>query len=114
MFVVFGFVLFVGLVGLGLYLLMIMREVPGAAEERFGKLEALPEDIGKWKHDETSPDAVSAAAEGLKREVRYLFDPDASFGRGKLVRQVRYRDTATNEITRVDPEEVIKRKRIRE
>ncbi len=114
MFAVFGFVLFVGLVGVVLYLLMIMREVPGAAEERFGRLEALPDDIGKWKLDEDSPEARAAADEGLKREVRYLFDPDASFGRGKLTRQVRYRDLATNEIARIDPEEIIKRKRIRE
>lgn len=114
MFAVFGFVLFVGFVGLVLYLLMIFREVPGAAEERFGKLEALPEDVGKWKTDVDSPEGRAATAEGLKREVRYLFDPEASFGRGKLTLQVRYRDLSTNEITRIDPEEVVKRKRIRE
>jgi hypothetical protein len=88
---------------------VIHREVPGAVEQRFGVLEALPEDIGKWKADTESDEGKAAAARGLRRESRLFHDAQAN----RLLRQVRYRNQATNEIARVDPDEVVKRKRIR-
>lgn len=110
---VFGFIFMIGVIGILFYLLVIYREVPGAVEQRLGVWEALPDDIGKWKVDTDSPEAAEAQRKGLKRETRLWHDPNAGFlGRGKLVRQTRYRN-ASNEIVRVDPDEVVERKRVR-
>jgi len=108
------FLLSVGVAALGVYVALILHLVPGAAEERLGVLEELPIDIGVWKTDETSPAGHAAEAKGLSRQVRVLHRPAAGwFGGDRLVRQVRYRDRATDEIVLVDPEEVTKRRRIR-
>jgi hypothetical protein len=69
-------------------------------------LEALPENLGKWKVEERTPD-------GLQREVRHLFHEGGLMSAGALIRQVRYRDPASDEIVRVDPEEVVRRRRIK-
>ena len=107
------FLILVGVVAVGIYLVFIIREVPGMAEQRIGRLE-LPPDLGKWKLDEDSPEATRAGAEGLKREVRHIWDPDAGFlGRGKLTRQVRYRSLETNAIERIEPDEPIKPRRVK-
>jgi hypothetical protein len=112
MLAVYLFVFTVGLIGVALYLLLMFREVPGAAEERFGKLEDLPQDIGKWVVDEDSPEAGSAKKQGLLREVRYFHDTEHNrFSGGRLLKQVRYRNAETRKIERVEPDEVFKRKR---
>ncbi len=112
MLTVYLFVFTVGLIGVGLYLLLMFREVPGAAEERFGKLEELPQDLGKWVIDEDSPEAGSAKKEGLVREVRFFHDTEhAKFSGGRLLKQVRYRNAETRKIERVEKDEVVKRKR---
>ncbi len=100
---------------MALYLGLMLREVPGFAEQRLGKLEALPPHIGKWRTDEDSPEAETAAKEGLRREIRYMYDDAASLFApgGKLTCQVRYRDAETNAIVRAEPERVIKRKRVK-
>ena len=108
------FLLLVGALGVGVYLLFILRLVPGAAEERFGVLEPLPEDVGKWKLDESSAEGKVAASEGQRREERLYFEESTGLlSGGRLVRQVRYRSAETNEIVRVDPDQPVKRKRIR-
>jgi hypothetical protein len=113
--VIVGFLFIIGLVGLVFYIVIIQSEVPGAVEQRLGVLEALPEDVGKWKVDDTSEDAKDAISKGLRREVRIWHDPNAGvFRKNQLVRQVRYRNAATNEIVRVEPEEVIRRKRVKQ
>jgi hypothetical protein len=109
---VFLFCLALAFVG-GVIYLFIQSYVPGLVEQRFGVLEALPEDIGKWKSDDESEEGKAAAARGLRREERLFHDPNARGGGGKLVRQVRYRNRATNEIVKVEPDEIVKRKRIR-
>jgi len=96
-------------VGIGIYLLFIMNLVPGAKEERIGVLEPLPADVGKWKEDPDSDAGKRAAAEGLVREVRH-FHYEAS---GRLVRQVRYRSRESGEIVRTEPDEGVKRRRVR-
>jgi hypothetical protein len=103
------FLLFVGVAGVGVYLLFMFNLVPGMAEERIGVLEALPADTGTWKPDPDSPEGRAAAAEGLNREVRHYFYED----RGRLVFQARYRNRDTQEIVRADPEVPVKRRRIR-
>jgi hypothetical protein len=109
----FAFLFMIAVVGILFYLLVIHREVPGAVEQRFGVYEALPQDVGKWKVDEESDAAKEARKKGLTREVRYWFDENKGFfGKGRLIRQVRYKNPG-NEIVRVDPEEVIERKRVR-
>jgi hypothetical protein len=114
MIAIVAFLVLVAFIGILLYLLVIQREVPGMVEQRFGVLEGLPEDIGKWKIDEDSEAGRAARQRGLKREVRLWHDPNQGFlGGGKLVRQVRYRNVATNEIERVEPDEPVRRRRVR-
>src|SRR6185436_9238254 len=95
---VFAFLLVLAFIGGLIYLLVVQREVPGIVEQRFGVLEALPSDIGKWRSDDESEEGKAAASRGLRREERLFHDPNAGgfFGGGKLVRQVRYRNRATN------------------
>lgn len=103
------FLLICGAIGIGIYLLFIMNLVPGAAEERIGVLEPLPSDIGKWKEDHDSEEGKRAASEGLVRELRQYFYETNS----RLVRQVRYRNRETGEIVRTEPEQTVKRRRVR-
>ena len=108
------FLVLLGGLGAAVYLLLIYREVPGAVEERLGELQALPEDLGVWKADEDSDQAKRAADQGLLREVRLLYEPSKHlFASEKFIRQVRYRDSATRKIERIEPDEVIKRRRER-
>jgi len=107
--IIVGFLVFIAFIGGLFYVLIIYREVPGAIEQRLGVLEALPEDLGKWKVDEESEEGKAALQQGQKREVRLFHDRSSD----KLLRQVRYRNRATNEVMRVDPDEPIRRKRIK-
>jgi hypothetical protein len=108
------FLLIVAAAGVAIYLLFILREVPGAAEERLGRLEDLPPDLGQWKKDEDSPEGKDALARGERREVRFFYDRTHGGFRGsRLLRQVRYRSAETNEILRAEPDELIKRRRVR-
>ncbi len=104
-----AFLVVIAIIGGLVYVLVIYREVPGAVEQRFGVLEALPEDIGQWKVDEDTEEGKAAVSQGLKRETRLFHDVRAN----KLLRQTRYRNRATNEVLRVDPDETVKRKRVR-
>ncbi len=103
------FLLLVGIAGLGVYVLFIFNLVPGAQAERLGVLEPLPPDVGTWKVDETSDAAARARAEGLVREVRHFYYES----KNKLVLQVRYKQVDNDDIVRVEPEEPVKRKRVR-
>lgn len=107
------FLLLAAAVGTGVYLLVMYSSIPGAVDERLGTLEPLPENLGQWVVD-PSADAEPASGEHLQREVRWLHDPGRLFHKETLIRQVRYRDLASGEITRVDPEERLPRKRRKE
>jgi hypothetical protein len=96
-----------------LYFFVFFSEVPDVARERFGELETLPGELGKWGTDEMSSEARAARAEGLAREVRVCRDTAGGFGANRLLRQVRYRSIESGEIVRVDPDEVVKRRRVR-
>ncbi len=87
---------------------------PGLKEERFGVLEPLPPNLGQWQEDTESEAGRSAAAAGQRREVRLLFEEGGLFGAGKLLRQARLRDAQTGKITQILPDEVVKRRRIRQ
>jgi hypothetical protein len=102
------FLVVVGILGIGVYVLFMFNLVPGLKEERIGVLEQLPSDLGKWKVDE-SGDASQATAEGLVRETRHYFYESS----GKLVFQVRYKQRDTGEIVRVEQDEPVKRRRVR-
>jgi hypothetical protein len=106
------FLLGVAVVG-GIIYLFVAGLFPGLKEERFGVLEPLPRNLGKWESDGESDEGRAAAAEGRKREVRLMFEEGGLLGAGKLTRQARLRDASTNEIVTVLPDEVLKRKRIR-
>ena len=111
------FYLFLGVVavlGVAVYLVFIFKLVPGAAEERLGVLEPLPDDIGQWHLDEDSAAGKAALARDRKREERLYFEEGKGLmAQGKLVRQVRYRNLTSNAIEEVEPEQPVKRKRIR-
>jgi hypothetical protein len=104
-----GFLVVIAIIGSLLYLLLIHREVPGAVEQRFGTLEPLPPNVGVWAVDLESEEGRAAQQQGLKREVRHFFDVK----NGKLTRQTRYRNVATNAVTRVDPDVPVPRRRVR-
>jgi hypothetical protein len=107
--VFYAFLMVIAIGGIALYIFVILREVPGAAEERLGSFEDLPENVNKWQADETSSEGKAALARGQRREARlYFVEQD-----GKLLRQVRYRNAQTDEIERAEPDEVVKRKRVR-
>ncbi len=108
------FLLIVAVLGVAVYLVFIFKLVPGAAEERLGVLEPLPDDIGKWRLDENSEPGKAALARNQKREERLFFEEGKGvFAQGRLVRQVRYRNLSSNEIESVEPDQPVKRKRIR-
>ena len=107
--VLYLFLLLILAIGAGIYLLFILPSVPGAVEERLGVLEPLPEDLNVWKIDDDSPDGKRAREQGEIREVRTLFEEE----RARLVRQVRYRRAVSDEIVRVEPEQIVKRRRVK-
>jgi hypothetical protein len=110
--VFYVFLLLMAAAGVAVYLLFFLAHVPGAKEERFGELEALPEDLGQWKTIEQGPDAEAATSDGLRREERVILqDASGMFAKGRLLKQVRFRSLETNEIVRILPEQVIERKR---
>jgi hypothetical protein len=112
--VFFLFLLIVAALGIAVYLVFIFKLVPGAAEERLGVLEPLPDDIGQWQLDEDSELGKAALARNRKREVRLFFEEGKGvMAQGRLVRQVRYRNLSSNAIEEVEPDEPVKRKRIR-
>jgi hypothetical protein len=97
------------IIGRLFYWLVIDREVPGGWERRFGSLEELPADVGQWKVDDRSREGKVAAERGLRREVRVFRDVQT----GKLTRQARCRNAATNSIASVDADVPVPRKRRR-
>lgn len=108
------FLLGVAAAGGAIYVLLIAFGLfPGLKEERIGVLEPLPPNLGQWQPDEDSDVGRAAAAAGKKREVRFLFEEGGLLSGGKLLRQARLRDAATNKIVEVLPDETLKRKRIR-
>ena len=109
------YVFLLGVAALGsVVYLLIAGMYPGLKEERFGVLEPLPPNLGKWEADEESESGRAARADGKKLEVRFLFEEGGLFSSGKLLRQSRLRDATTNEILAVLPDQPIKRKRIRQ
>jgi hypothetical protein len=112
--VFFVFLVIVAALAVGVYLLFIFKLVPGAAEERLGVLEPLPDDIGKWHLDESSEAGKAALTRDRRREERLFFEEGKGLmAQGRLVRQVRYRNATTNAIEEVEPDQPVKRKRIR-
>lgn len=98
----------------GVIYLFVAGLFPGLKEERFGVLEPLPPNLGKWEGDLESEAGRAATAQGKKLEVRLLFEEGGLLGAGKLTRQSRLRDASTNEIVQVLPDERVKRRRIRQ
>jgi hypothetical protein len=112
--VFYVFLVIVAALGVGVYLLFIFKLVPGAMEERLGVLEPLPDDVGKWRVDEHSAEGKAALERGRKREERLFFEEGQGvLARGRLVRQVRYRNASSNAIEEVEPDQLVKRKRIK-
>jgi hypothetical protein len=109
---VYVFVVLVGALGVVIYLTVVFRAVPGAIDERLGKLEELPSNLGEWSTDRDSETAKQAAAEGLVRETRILLESGKGLlGGEKIVEQARYRDGPGGRIVRVEPERRWNRRR---
>jgi len=110
--VLYAFVVLLGLLGVAAYLLVVFREVPGAVEERLGKLDALPQDLGRWRNDDDSEQGRAAKQNGEQREVRLWHQHSGGwFSSDRLYEQVRYRSLSSNEIVRSEPDRVLKRRR---
>ena len=108
------FLAIVALLAGAVYLVFIFNLVPGAAEERLGVLEPLPDDLGQWQIDEESELGKAALGRNRKREQRLYFEEGRGLlAQGRLVRQVRYRDLSSNAIAEVEADQPVKRKRIR-
>ena len=111
------FYVFLGIVavlGVAIYLVFIFKLVPGAAEERLGVLEPLPDDINQWHTDDQSELGKAALTRQRKREERLYFEEGKGLmAQGRLVRQVRYRNLTSNAIEEVEPDQPVKRKRIK-
>lgn len=106
------FVCIVAVIGFGIYLTVVLRAVPGAVDERLGKLEDLPAQLGKWVLDETSATAKLADERGLVRETRVLLEPARGlFGGEQFVEQARLREGQGGRIVEVEPERRWSRKR---
>lgn len=91
---------------LGVFMVYFTSQGVSPLEHFFGRYEPLPPDLGTWR--ELGIDAQT----GLLREERLLLPPGGA--RSHLLLQVRYRDPATLEITRVDPETHVPRRRLKE
>lgn len=99
------FLLLVAALGAAAYLGLFMTHVPGAADERLGQLEPLPDDLNQWvEGPEPSP-------EGWIVERRTLQDEQHAL---RLILQTRYRDPDTRDIVKVDPELTTRRRRIKQ
>lgn len=92
-----------------LYLIVVMMEVPGFAEERLGFLLRrrgfTPSDVNVWKADHESEMAREAERENLIRETRLFRDPTGGWlRRGQYLWQVRYVEKETGEVVRTEPD----------
>lgn len=108
---IYLFVVLIGGLGTIAYLAIMLNAVPGAAEERFGKLEELPENLGQWFTDETSDEARTLTDQGKRLEIRFLLEPGGLFRPQVLVKQARIRDAVSGEILDVRPELRTRRRR---
>lgn len=108
---VYFFVVLVGVLGIAIYLTVILRAVPGAVDERLGKLEELPPHLGEWVDE--GEQVLEGFGQPLLRERRVLLESGA-LGRERLVEQVRYREGKGGKIVRIDPERRWARRRTRE
>jgi len=108
---IYLFVILIGAFGTLAYLAIMFNAVPGAADERLGKLEPLPENLGEWQHDTTSTESAELTSQGKRLEYRHLVEQGGLFKGQIVVKQVRIRDAATNEILEVRPEVRHRRRR---
>lgn len=102
---VYAFVLAIGVLAVVVYLVFALGEVPGMAAERIGELEPLPADLNRWRTE----DGGEATAGGLLRQVRHVWVE----AERQLYLQVRYLDPTTEEVVRLEPDQRVKRRRIR-
>ncbi len=104
----------IALLSLAVYLLVVFREVPGAVVERLGELEGLPPNLGEWTIDESSREALAARERGLQREHRTWREPGTGWlGRDRLLLQVRYRELKSGTIHSAEPDQELRRRRIK-
>jgi hypothetical protein len=105
------FVILIAALGAGLYLTIMYSSIPGAVDERLGKLDALPDNLGLWTPDTDSEAGKLALAKGKRREVRTLYEPGGLLRRHCLVIQGRLRDVQSGEIEDIEPEQRVTRRR---
>lgn len=109
---IFVFVVLVAAVGTGLYLTLMYGSIPGAIDERLGKLEPLPASLGQWLVDDETELGRQRIALGRVREVRTLYvQSEGLFGGKHFLIQARTRDVHSGEIVDVEPERRAPRRR---
>lgn len=96
-----------------IYVLVVLMEVPGLAEERLGRLEPLSADHDQWKTDRETAAGKAALERGLERETRIYSQPGGLLNRERLVLQSRYRNPNTGEIEGADGDVPYRRRRVR-
>lgn len=108
---IFLFVLGVAAVFSVLYLSIMYSSIPGAVDERLGKLEEVPTDLGQWVEDKTSEAGRRASQGGKRREVRTLLQAGGFLRREHFVVQGRLKNPETGEVESVEPEQRVPRRR---
>ncbi len=109
---IYLFIVLIGALGFLAYLGIMFNAVPGTLDERFGTLEKLPDNLGTWTYDTESEEGAALAAAGKRLEIRHLLESSGLLARKQyLIKQVRVRDLATNEIIEVRPEQRMVRRR---
>jgi hypothetical protein len=109
---IFVFVVLIAAAGTGLYLTLMYGSIPGAVDERLGKFEPLPANLGQWLIDDESELGRRRIALGRVREVRTLYvQSDGLIGGRHFLIQARTRDVLTGEVVDVEPERRAPRRR---
>jgi hypothetical protein len=88
----------------GVFAVYFVSQGTSPLEYLFGQLEPLPDDLNQWR--------ARTDESGLVREERLLLPANESGG-STFVCQVRYRNPLSGEIVRVEPEQRVKRRRVR-
>lgn len=90
---------------LAVFLVYFTSQGTTPAEFFFGRLEALPDDLGRWHQVGVDPHT------GLLREERSLL-ADGQPAAVHLLHQVRFRDPTTQAIVRAEPDRRLRRRRV--
>ena len=98
---------------LGVFAVFFASQGSSLLEVLSGRLEPLPDDLGQWKPVQAEKDSLARQTHDaeLIREERYIL-PGSREDSSYLIHQVHFRDPETRLIVRVDPERLVRRRRV--